>query len=40
MYIKSIYTGQVYKVDTLPLYGGYELATKAEYLEWMAERGL
>lgn len=35
MYIKSTMTGQVYKVDFIPQFGGYELATEAEYLEYI-----
>jgi hypothetical protein len=31
MYIKSVYTGQVYEVDEMPKFGGYELSTKEEF---------
>lgn len=34
MYIKSIYTGQVYKTDTLPMFGGWEVVHEETYLEW------
>lgn len=34
MYFKSIYTGQVYKMDFIPQFGGWELSCEAEYIEW------
>lgn len=41
MYIKSMATGQVYEVETLPKYlNGYELATKEEYEEYKKKMGL
>ena len=40
MYIRSIYTGQVYETDFLPQFGGYEVVTKADYEAWLKERGL
>ena len=40
MYVKSIYTGQIYEVECLPKYGGYELSTKEEYDRQRKEYGL
>ena len=40
MYIKSTATGQVYKVEFIPKFGGYELASEADYLEWCRENGI
>lgn len=31
MYFKSIHTGQIYEMDFIPQYGGWELSTKEEY---------
>ena len=33
-YVRSIYTGQVYKVETMPKFGGYEMVGRKEYEEW------
>ena len=40
MYIRSILTGQVYEVECLPKFGGYEVVTKATYIEWLRKMGL
>ena len=40
MYFKSIYTGQVYKLDFVPQYGGYEEVTEKEYNEYCERMGL
>lgn len=40
MYIRSTATGQVYKVEFIPKFGGYELASEADYLEWCRENGI
>lgn len=41
MYIKSLATGQVYEVETLPKYlNGYELVTKEEFEAWKKKMGL
>lgn len=41
MYIKSVHTGQVYEVESLPRFmGGYELATKEEFEAWKKKMGL
>lgn len=40
MYIKSVYTGQVYKVDFLPQFGGWELSTEEEYNAYCKRMGL
>ena len=34
MYFKSVYTGQVFMVDFIPKFGGYELSTRNEYVKW------
>ena len=34
MYFKSTATGQCYKADFIPQFGGYELITEEEYLAW------
>ena len=34
MYFRSVYTGQVFEVDFIPQFGGWELATKEEFEEW------
>ena len=37
MYFKSTYTGQCYRLDFIPKYGGYEPITEEEYfLYWKA----
>ena len=38
-YIKSIYTGQVYEVEEMPKFGGYEMVGKAEYEAWKKQAG-
>lgn len=40
MYIKSTLTGQCYEVEFVPLFGGYEVITKAEYEAWLKKMGL
>ena len=40
MYIRSTATGQVYKVDFLPRFGGYELASEADFIEWCKANGI
>ena len=40
MYIKSTATGQVYKVEFIPKFGGYELASESDYLEWCRAHGI
>ena len=37
MYVKSEYTGQVYKVEEMPKFGGYQLATREEYEKYCLE---
>ena len=39
-YIKSIYTNQIYKVEEMPKFGGYELATEAEYIAYCQKMGI
>lgn len=39
MYIKSVYTGQVYKVEAMPAYEGYVEATEQEYLDYLKKMG-
>ena len=34
MYFRSTATGQCYKLDFIPQFGGYELITEDEYNEW------
>lgn len=34
MYFRSIYSGQVYKLDFIPKGEGWELATEQEYIEY------
>lgn len=33
-YVKSIYTNQVFKVENLPKFEGYEVVDKTEYEDW------
>ena len=40
MYFKSIYTGQIYEVDFIPMGVGWELSTKEEYIEYAKSVGL
>ena len=40
MYFKSTITGQCYKADFIPQYGGYELITKAEFEAWCKAHGI
>lgn len=40
MYIRSTMTGQIYRVDFLPRFGGYELACEEEYLAWCEAHGI
>ena len=40
MYIRSIFTGQVYEVECLPKFGGYEVVSKGTYIEWLRKMGL
>ncbi len=40
MYIRSTATGQVYKVEFIPKFGGYELASEAEFIAWCAAHGI
>ena len=37
MYFKSKFTGQVYEVDFIPTFPGWELSTKEEYEKWKKE---
>lgn len=34
MYIKSQYTGQVMPTDSLPQFGGWEVVSRATFVEW------
>lgn len=40
MYIKSAVTGQCYKVEYIPQYGGYEVITQAEFEDWCRAHGI
>lgn len=40
MYIKSEATGQVYKVDSLPRFGGYEVVRESDYIAWCNSQGI
>ena len=40
MYVRSKLSGQCYKLDFIPQYGGYELITEAEYLAWCEANGI
>jgi hypothetical protein len=40
MYIKSIHTNQVYKVEEFPMYGGYIESTREEYEEFCRKNGV
>ena len=40
MYFKSTLTGQVYELDFIPPYEGYELSTKEEFEAWEKAHGL
>ena len=40
MYFKSVFTGQVYKLDFVPSFGGYVPATEQEYLDWCRANGI
>lgn len=35
MYIKSIYTGQVYEADRMPKFGGYVKVSEKEYKNYL-----
>ena len=35
MYFRSIYSGQVYKLDFIPKGEGWELATEQEYIDYI-----
>ena len=37
MYVKSIYTEQIYKVDTMPEFGGWVVVTEEEYKAWQCQ---
>lgn len=37
MYWKSVYTGQIHETDSIPQYGGWELARKEDYERQQAE---
>ena len=39
-YIKSTITGQIYKVDEMPKFGGYEVATESEYIAYCKKMGI
>ena len=39
-YFKSVYTGQVYKVDFIPVGIGWEEVSEAEYLDWCKKMGI
>lgn len=39
MYFKSIYTGQIYEVNFIPQFEGWELSTKEEYEEQQKRMG-
>ena len=39
-YFKSVYTGQVYKVDFIPMGIGWEEVSEAEYLDWCKKIGI
>lgn len=40
MYIRSIYTGQVFKTECLPKFGGWEVVSEATYIEWCVQHGI
>lgn len=40
MYVRSTLTGQVYEVECLPKFGGYEIVSEATYIEWRRKMGL
>ncbi len=40
LFIKSVFTGQVYCLDEMPKYEGYELSTKEEFIEYYTSRGI
>ena len=40
LFVKSVYTGQVYYLDEMPKYEGYELSTKEEFIEFYTSRGI
>lgn len=40
LFVKSVYTGQVYCLDEMPKYEGYELSTKEEFIEFYTSRGI
>lgn len=39
-YIKSTLTGQVYKVDTMPMFGDYVLSDEAEFNAYYRSKGI
>lgn len=40
MYFRSTFSGQVYKLDFIPQYDGFELTTEAEYVAWCRAHGI
>ena len=40
MYFRSTFTGQVYKMDFIPMGKGWELATEQEYIAYCQAMGL
>ena len=39
-YIKSTMTGQIYKGEEMPKFGGYELSTESEYIAYCKKMGI
>ncbi len=40
MYFKSVFTGQIYEVDFIPMGIGWEVSTKEEFEKWKKEKNL
>lgn len=40
IYFKSIHTGQIYKAEFIPKFGGYEITTEQEYLNYCAKMNI
>ena len=40
MYFRSVYTGHCMECDFIPQYGGWELITREEFLDWKRSIGI
>lgn len=40
MYVKSLATGQIYKTDRMPKFGGYVLSSEEEFNAYYLSKGI